>query len=112
MEKLFSLEYGVGGMCVLLTLMVLLKVAEFLWNLREKKESMSEAAIKNLTQAVEANTKATQHLDGRLQFLEKSLSELPKFKTDIRRFYAAIKEVAGDKWPRIRDEIMKDEFSQ
>lgn len=111
MEKMLSLEYGVGGACVLLTLMVLLKVGEFLWKLKEKKDSLSEAAIRDLTAAVESSTAATKHLDSRLQHLEKAIAEIPKFKTDIRRFYAAIKEVAGDKWPSIRDEIMKDEFS-
>lgn len=112
MEGLFSLKYGIGGICVLLTLHVFLKVGEFLWALREKKEIISEATIKELTQAVRANTQATQHLEHRLGALEKMSGDLPKFRLDIRRFYAAIKEIAGDKWPRIRDEIMKDEFTQ
>ena len=111
MEKILSLEYGVGGVCVLLTLMVLLKVGEFLWKMRERKDTLSETAIQDLTAAVESSTRAMQHLDLRLQHMEKSIAELPKFKTDIRRFYSAIKEVAGEKWPAIRDEIMKDEFT-
>lgn len=110
MEKLFSLEYGIGGVCVLLTVMVLLKVGEFLWALREKKESSSEIALQNLTEAVQNNTVATQLMDHRLASLEHAISEFPKFKTDLRRFYAAIKEIAGDKWPAIRDEIVKDGF--
>lgn len=112
MDKLFELQYGIGGVCVLLTLHILVQVGKFVWSLKKEKESLSESAIKQLTTAVQANTSATQHLDQRLGHLEKSISDLPKFKTDIRRFYAAIKEVAGDKWPRIRDEIMKDDFSQ
>lgn len=110
MEKL-QLEYGIGGLCVILTLSVLLRVGEFIWGLREKKDSISEASIERLTKAVEENTHATRHLDHRLKDLEKAVQEFPKFKTDIRRFYAAIKEVAGEKWPRVRDEIMKDDFS-
>ncbi len=112
MDRFFSLEYGIGGLCVILTLSVFLKVGEFLWALREKKETLSESAIKDLTIAVQQNTAATQHLDRRLEKLEGVAAELPKFKTDIRRFYAAIKEVAGDKWPRIRDEILRDDFTQ
>lgn len=112
MEGLLSLKYGIGGLCVLFTLSVLLRVGEFLWKLREKKETISETAIKDLTLAVQQNTSATQHLDRRLEKLEAIASEMPKFKIDIRRFYAAIKEVAGDNWPKIRDEIMKDEFTQ
>lgn len=111
MEKVLSLQYGIGGVCVLLTLMVLLKVGEFLWKLREKKDVLSESAIHDLTAAVESSTRAMQHLDSRLQHIEKTIAEIPKFKTDIRRFYAAIKEVAGPAWPQIRDEIMKDEFT-
>lgn len=112
MEGALSLKYGIGGLCVLFTLSVLLRVSEFLWKLREKKESISETAIQDLTVAVRQNTAATQHLDRRLEKLEGMASDMPKFKTDIRRFYAAIKEVAGEKWPKIRDEIMKDEFTQ
>lgn len=110
MEKV-TLEYGIGGLCVILTLSILLRVAEFLWSLREKKDNLSEASIKSLTLAMQENTQAMRHLDLRLGALEKSVGELPKFKTDIRRFYTAIKEVAGDRWPRIRDEIMKDDFN-
>lgn len=112
MEKFFSLQYGVAGICVLLTIHVLIYVGEFLWKIREKKETISDLAVKDLTSAMYSNTSATRHLDNRLQHLERTITDLPKFKTDLRRFYAAIKEVAGDKWPKIRDEIMKDEFTQ
>lgn len=112
MEGILSLKYGIGGLCVLFTLSVFVRVGEFLWKIREKKETISESAIKDLTHAVQQNTAATQHLDRRLEKLEGMASDMPKFKTDMRRFYVAIKEVAGDKWPRIRDEIMKDEFTQ
>lgn len=111
MEKAFSLEYGIGGLCVLFTLMVMLKVGEFLWKLREKKETLSEAAVKDLTLAMQANTAATQHLDHRLQQIEKMVVDVPKFKTDLRRFYTALKILGGDRWPQVRDEIMKDEFT-
>lgn len=111
MEKLFSLEYGIGGICVLLTLTVLLKVAEFIWSVREKKESLSEQAVTDLTKAVQANTVATQFLEHRLQTLESSVNEVPKLKTDLRRFYSAIKEIAGDRWGKIREEIMKDDLT-
>lgn len=110
MEKLFSLQYGVGGACVLLTLMIVLRLGEFLWKLKERKESLSDAAVRELTKAVVANTSAVHGLDLRLQNLEHAVSDLPKFKADIRRLYAAVREVAGEGWTRIRDEILKDEF--
>lgn len=111
MEKLLTLEYGIGGLCVLVTLSILVRVGEFVWSLREKKESLSEATIVKLTQAMQENTLAVKHLDCRLEALERSASDLPKFKVDMRRFYSGLKEVAGEKWPKIRDEIMKDDFT-
>ncbi len=111
LEKLFSSNYGIGGLCVILTLGILLRVGEFLWGLREKKDTLSEASIKELTKAVQASTAAMNHLERRLEHLEKAVADLPKFKTDMRRFYSGLKEVAGDKWPKIRDEIMKDDFT-
>lgn len=115
MEKLFSLEYGIGGVCVLLTLMVLLRVGEFVWKIVERKEKVSEKTIENLIRSVQDNTVALQFLDARfdqrLKNIEASIAELPKLKTDLRRFYAAMKEIAGDKWPAIREEITKDGFT-
>lgn len=112
MSKVMSLEYGISGVCVLLTLMIFLKVGEFLWALQKKKESLSESTTRDLISAVQANTVATQHLDQRLKHLEKAISDVPKLKTDMRRFYIALKEVAGPvQWPRIRDEFMKDDFA-
>jgi Tfp pilus assembly protein PilO len=95
-ENAFKLEYGVAGVCVLLTIMVVFQAFKFVWALREKKDNLSEKTIKELVIAV--------------QKLEQTVADLPKFRTDIRRFYAAIKHVSGDRWPTIRDEIMKDDL--
>jgi hypothetical protein len=111
MEDLFSLKYGIAGICILLTISVLVNVGKFVLSLRKEKDSLSDAAIKKLTDAVESNTMAASHLDKKLGDLERSIGDLPKFRIDMRRFYAAIKEVAGDRWPAIRDEIMKDDFT-
>lgn len=111
MDKLFSLEYGIGGVCVLLTLMVLLRVGEFVWRIVERKEKLSEKTLEELVHAVRESTVAMKFIDERLKLIESNVSEIPKLKTDLRRFYAAMKEVAGDKWPAIRDEIVKDGFT-
>lgn len=111
MEKLFSLEYGIGGVCVLLTLMVLLRVAEFVWKMVERKGKISEETLETLVRAVRESTVAMKFQDQRLKSIEDAVSELPKIKTDLRRFYAAMKEIAGDQWPAIRDEILKDGFT-
>lgn len=113
MEKLLTLEYGIAGLCVLVTLSILVKVGEFLWVHKKEKDVLSNVEIKKLTSAVEANTAASSHLENRLKNLEEKYSDLPKFKEDMRRFYAAIKVMAGEEWPTIRDEIIKEkEFSE
>lgn len=111
MEDALSLKYGVGGLCVLLTIMVLLKVAEFAWKTKEEREQLSEKTVRELTKAVQENTIATQFLELRMKTLEGTFSEVPKLRNDLRRFYGAIKSLAGDRWLEIREEIMKDEFS-
>lgn len=112
MAKLFSLEYGIGGVCVLLTIMILMRVGEFLWKLHQKKEALSEETIKNVARAVLDNTAEMKLLNVRLSSLETSFSELPKLKLDLRRSFTAIKTLAGEQWPIIRDELMKDGLLQ
>ncbi len=115
MEKLLDLKDGVAGLlvsiCVLLSLQLVFRTGMFLWALREKKESASENAIKELTAVVRLNTVATEHLDARLGEIENTLSELPKFKLDMRRMFTAIKLIAGEKWPQIRKEIEEENRS-
>lgn len=103
-------EYGLAGICILLTISILVKVGEFLWKLREKKESASDEAVKSLILAVNKNTFAIEHLEGKFQGLEKTLSEFPKIKVDLRRYFQAMKLVSGDQWPEIRKQIMEDEI--
>lgn len=110
MEAVFQ-RYGIAGVCILLTLMLFAHVGEFLWKIQQKKSTATDEAIEQLTTAVEENTCAHKSLQNRIIHLESTIAELPKFKTDVRRFYAAIKELSGDEWPRIRDEILKDEFT-
>lgn len=111
MEHMFSLEYGVTGVVIMLAIHLLVKVGEFLWGLKEKKESASEQAVLELTKAVEDLTDSSKLLDVRIRSLESSLSELPKIKVDIRRFYTAVKIMSGEKWPDIRKQITEDDLS-
>lgn len=91
--------------------MILLRVAEFLWRMKEKRESISEQDLRDLTRAVQDSTLAMKMIDLRLKAIEASNSDLPKLKNDLRRVYTALKEISGDDWSRIRDEIMKDGFN-
>lgn len=107
MENIFSLQYGVAGVCVLLTIMVLLEVGKFLWSIQQKKESVSEATLTQLAANSRELTLALRLLESRLKSMEQLLGDLPKMKTDLQRFYTAMKEIAGEKWPAIREEMTK-----
>lgn len=104
MEKLFTLEYGVGGVCVILTLLVLVRVGEFLWKLREKKDSASDIALRSIAERLE-------EIEDHIEDMRHTVADIPKLRLDLRRFYSALKTLSGEKWSAIRDEIMKDDFS-
>lgn len=82
---------------------------QFLWKFKEKKDSASEAAIKELTDAIRSGTQAIQHLDERTVKLENTLAILPKMKLDLRRVFSAVKLIAKDDWSKIRESIMDEE---
>lgn len=103
MEDLLSLKYGIGGLCVLLTIFILLKVVEFVINLKKKKEDETEDLLRELVASV-------NHLDKKFDELEKQISDYPKIKSDLRRCFFAVKLLAGDRWAEIRKEIMESEF--
>lgn len=103
MEKLLdsSLGYGVGGICVLLTLNILVKVAQFLIEHQKRKAQVTEATVRELVEAV-------KKLEFRMIELNVSFDQMTKLKTDMVRSFTALKNLAGDRWPAIREEIMKD----
>lgn len=96
------------AVCVLLSFQVLAGVVKFLWGLKEKKDQLSEQSVQKLALSMEQNTEAVGHLEGRLKSLESSLAEIPKIKIDLRRYYLALKMIAGEDWPAVREEITKD----
>lgn len=94
------------AICVLLALNLVARVGEFLWKLKEKKDSATEKGIESLTLAVNLNTKAAEDLKDRIIALEGAVGDVTKVKLDIRRAFFAIKAIAGDNWPEIRKEMM------
>lgn len=109
-EKALKLEYGVAGICVLLTIFILLKVGEIFWSAREKKESLTDETLKEFSEALQENTFELKNLTFRFSELELMVGEFPKIKTDMRKFYNALRFVAGDKWSKIREEILDDDL--
>lgn len=103
MNDILALKYGVAGVCVMFTILILVEVAKFYVRHRQQRESTLEDTIKALT-------KATVSLENRLGAIEKSTSDVPKLREDLRKFYSAIKTIAGDKWPQIRDDLKENPF--
>jgi len=87
MEKFFGTEYGLVGVCVVLTLHLLWRVALFVYEFKKKVDDTD----KNETHEL--------------------VVEVKKMRRDLRRFYSAIRILAGDEWPKIRQEIMQDDFA-
>lgn len=113
MEKLMEAAGGnlsgiLAAIAVTLCLHLLAKIGEFLWKLREKRDSLTESGIEKLSSAVQLNTNASEKLEHRIKALEHTFTDLGKAKLDMRRLYAAVKQLAGDKWPEIRRHIMEE----
>lgn len=83
------------GIFLMLAFHLFFKIGESYFAHRETKDKVSDSSIAHLTKAVEE--------------LKLSISQLPKFQKDVQRFYTAIKLLAGDDWPAIRDEILEED---
>jgi hypothetical protein len=97
-----------ASLCVITTLQLLTRVGEFLWKMKEKKDQLSEAGVQKLTNTVDANTKAIEKLETTFSTLAETLSKVPKHDVDLKRLFSAVKIVAGDRWTKIRKEIMDE----
>jgi hypothetical protein len=112
-EKFLDVQHGVptllASIVIILALHLFAKVGEFLWGFVKKSGEISDQSIKDLTVEIQINTKAVTKLEGRLNEIERLISEIPKFKTDLRRLFLAVKQISGEDWPNIRRSIMEDE---
>lgn len=86
MDALLDSHYGLPAICVLLSLQILFRTAEFLWGIVKKKNEISEKSIGELTASIQ------------------------KLSLDLRRVFAAVKIIAGDDWKEIRKAIMDEEI--
>jgi hypothetical protein len=105
-ESLIDTKNGVAGLIaslvVVLALQLMLRVGEFVWKIIKKKSELSEKTVQKLIVTVESNTDAIKKLESRV-------GDIDKIRLDLRRSYAAIKFMAGDKWKDVRSVIMGDE---
>jgi len=113
MDELFKGTGGtLGAICVIVALQLVVRVGEFLWQLKEKKDRLTETGIERLSSTIQESTIAIQHLESKIKSLESTLGEFSKFKLDMRRLFTAVKRIAGSDWAEIRKEIMEDETTQ
>lgn len=101
-----------AAIVVMLGLHLLARLGEFLWKVKEKRDAITESGLDRLSTAVQQNTYAAQKLETRINALEHTISDISKFKLDLRRLYAAVKHLSGDQWSTIRKEIMDEETTQ
>ncbi len=74
----------------------------------KKKSELSDQTVIQLTDALKNNTSAVEKLEYEFDRVKQELAQLPRFKSDIRRAYLALRILSGDKWSKIREEIMND----
>lgn len=108
MEKLLDPANGPIALITFLALHLVIKIVEFLWAFKEKKDLVTESGIEKLSQAVQQNTWASEKLEARIKQLEHTLGVVDKLQTDMRKAFIAIKSISGDNWPKIREEIMEE----
>ncbi len=99
-----------AGLILILALHLLVKLGEFVFELFKKKNELTEKNIDNLISALSMNTESLHRLEERMRSVETQLTEASKLKIDIRMLFAAIKSVAGERWPDIRKSIAEDDF--
>jgi hypothetical protein len=75
---------------IILCLHLILKIGEMFYKNYEKK------------------TELMGKLEPRLMAIERDMNEILKFRKDFNNLFMALKYVAGDKWPEIREKIKQD----
>lgn len=114
MESLVSGEHGatalIAGLIIVLVLHLLMKMAEFIFELFNKKNEVTQKNIDNLITSLSMNIEALHRLEERMRSVETKLAEISKLKGEFTRLRLALKILAGDSWSNIRKSIAEDEF--
>lgn len=105
---------GTPGLLAAITVMLachlLFKIGDFLWKFKKEKDTVTERSITHLSSTMQHNTSAMENLESRIKTLEHTIADVTRFKSEIRRLYAAIKLIAGDEWAVIRQSIAEDDL--
>ncbi len=109
MEELIKTSSPVIALVVLVALHLVVRVGQFLWTFKEKKDAITESGIEELSKAVRACTATIEKLECRIKSVEVMITDVNKIKVDLRRAYVAIRLITGDRWTQIRKIIMEEE---
>lgn len=112
MEKFFQADTLAGllaAMTATSALHLLSRLFEFAWRMREKKDIAVSDSIEKLSDAIRSSTAATERLDGRVRALEPTIAAAARVRVDVRRLYAVVKILSGDRWEAIKKSIADDE---
>ncbi len=114
MESLIDSQHGastlLAGLVIILCLHLVLKLAQFLYEMARKKNELSERNIESLSNSLKTAIDSIQSTNSRLAAVERDLNEVLKFKLDFRRLFSAVKYIAGDKWPEAKKAMKDYEF--
>ena len=106
MEQIFDGKGGVSqliaGLIVVLSLNIIIKVGELFFKSYKEKDQLTESAVRSLTEALQKTTASVIRLDQRIHQVEEQLTDLPKFKVELRRIIEMIRSLAGPKWPEVK----------
>lgn len=61
-----------------------------------------------LWQVLRKKTDGYDMLAPRITAMERDMGEILKFKNDFNKLFSALKYLAGDKWPKIREKLKQD----
>lgn len=104
-DKLIDASHGnanlLASIVVVLALRLIFIVIEFIWNAFKKKAEVSEQTLKQLAESL-------QRLETELKVTRADLGDVHKLKLDLRRYFLAVKTIAGEKWPEIRKSIEEE----
>lgn len=109
MEELFAGSHGapqlIALLIVVLTCRLLFDVGKVWFDRSERKDELTDSAVKSLTEALQKNTASVIRLDQRIHEIEHQMNDLPKIKTENRRM---IKFLSGTRWPEVKKAASDD----
>ncbi len=99
-----------AGIAVVLSLQLVVRVGQFVFELMKKKTETSDSKIIEMSTSLQQNTSAVNELRTLIRGLERELAEIHKYRMDTQKLFSAVKLMAGKKWPEIRKAMEDDIF--